>query len=122
MPNRQAAMGTWWDGYSGQTVVVIDEFYGWLGYDFLLRLLDRYSFAVETKGGSVSFTSKLVIFTSNKPPSEWYRNVQDLSPLLRRLGGRVFQFPDQSGAARQVLEMMIVSYGVSEESLSPELC
>jgi len=107
-------MGTWWDGYSGQPVVVIDEFYGWLGYDFLLRLLDRYSFAVETKGGSVSFTSKLVIFTSNKPPSEWYRNIQDLGPLLRRIGGRIFEFPAQSGAARQVLEVMIASYAVSD--------
>jgi hypothetical protein len=72
-----------WDGYEGQEAVVIDEFYGWLPYNFLLRLLDRYPLRVETKGGSVAFTSKVVYFTSNQSPSRWYRN--GLRSLKRRL-------------------------------------
>ena len=33
--------GDWWDGYNGQEVVIIDDFYGWLKYDDLLMLTDR---------------------------------------------------------------------------------
>jgi len=63
----------WWDGYEGQEVVVIDEFYGWLKHSFLCRLCDRYPLLVETKGGHVAFTARKIIITSNKPPTEWYK-------------------------------------------------
>lgn len=65
----------WWCGYSTQEVVVIDEFYGWLPYDLLLRLCDRYPLEVETKGGNVNFVAKVIIFTTNQLPSSWYKNV-----------------------------------------------
>lgn len=86
-PNSSRAF---WDGYSGQEVVVIDEFYGWLPYTFVLRLLDRYPFRVETKGGSVPFTSTRVIFTSNTCPVTWYK--KGLQSMRRRLleHGEVF--------------------------------
>lgn len=74
-----------WDGYVGQEIVVIDEFYGWLPYDFLLRLLDRYPLRVENKGSSVNFVSRKVIFTSNQCPVKWYR--KGLRSLRRRLSG-----------------------------------
>ena len=32
----------WWCGYFKHDVVIIDEFYGWLPFDLLLRLCDRY--------------------------------------------------------------------------------
>lgn len=76
--------GQWWDGYHNQGVVVIDEFYGWLKYDEMLRLLDRYPYKVEVKGGYVQFNSKLIFITSNKQPSEWY-NQPDISHLTRRI-------------------------------------
>jgi len=66
--------GNWWDNYCGQEVVVIDEFYGWLPYDLLLRLCDRYPLMVETKGGQVQFTAKKILFTTNQVPSCWYKN------------------------------------------------
>lgn len=65
--------GNWWDGYEQQEVVVIDEFYGWLPYDFILRLCDRYPLNLEVKGGTVAFVGKSVIFTSNKHPDDWYQ-------------------------------------------------
>ena len=83
-PNGQRAF---WDGYDGQKVVVIDEFYGWLPYGFLCRLLDRYPFRVETKGSSVPFLAERVIITSNVCPSRWYR--QGLRALRRRLSGEL---------------------------------
>ncbi len=63
----------WWDGYSGEETVVIDEFYGWLPYNFLLRMLDRNALQVEVKGGSVPLRATHFIFTSNTPPEDWYR-------------------------------------------------
>ena len=64
--------GTWWDGYDGQETVVIDDFYGWLPYSFMLQLLDRYPLLVEVKGGMRTFNSKRIIITSNKSPHLWY--------------------------------------------------
>lgn len=77
--------GKWFDNYFGQETCIIDEFYGWLPYAFLLRLLDRYPMLVETKGGHVQFVSRRIIFTSNKPPWEWYSSSCDSAPLCRRI-------------------------------------
>lgn len=79
-----APNGVWWDGYEGQDVVILDEFYGWIKRDFLYRLCDRYPLHVETKGGAVQFIPKTIIFTSNSPPDEWYKNV-GLGAMIRRL-------------------------------------
>lgn len=67
--------GQWWDNYKGEETVIIDEFYGWLPYDLLLRLCDRYPLQVEMKGGQIQFTSKRIIFTTNSIPCQWYKNV-----------------------------------------------
>lgn len=73
----------WWDHYNYQDCVVIDEYYGWLKYDYFLRLLDRYPFICEYKGGSKQFNSKLIILTSNKHPKDWYTKF-NTDPMFRR--------------------------------------
>jgi hypothetical protein len=65
-------------------VVIIDEFYGWLPYDLLLRLCDRYPLLLETKGGQVQCSANTVIITSNLNPSQWYKNVYHKA-LYRRI-------------------------------------
>lgn len=84
---RPAGTTAWFDGYIGQDTIVIDEFYGWLPLDLLCRVLDRYPFQVETKGGSAPLRVKKVIITSNVPPLQWYPKVpeQRLRALWRRL-------------------------------------
>lgn len=77
--------GEWWDGYSGQSVVVMDDFYGWIKYDELLRVCDRYPLLVPTKGGYANFAARHVAITSNRRPVEWYRNLDDLSALYERV-------------------------------------
>lgn len=77
--------GEWWDGYDGQEVVVLDDFYGWLKWSTLLRVCDRYPLMVETKGGQAQFIAKKIIITSNKPWSEWYENMPHSEALERRL-------------------------------------
>lgn len=63
----------WWDNYKGEETVIIDEFYGWLPFDLILRICDRYPLLVEIKGGQTQFTAKTVIFTSNSTPDRWYK-------------------------------------------------
>lgn len=83
----------WMDGYDGQPVLILDEFYGWLPFEMLLRLIDRYPYQVETKGSFVPFVSRLVIITSNKAPRDWYS--EEAVPndrwqaLVRRMSGKI---------------------------------
>jgi len=87
---RSVGSSQWWDGYDGHEVIVIDEFYGWFPWDFLLRLTDRYPLQLEVKGGTVPCVAKKIVFTSNKHPREWYPNSRyawdDSNPLKRRIG------------------------------------
>lgn len=83
---RDRSGGVWWDGYDGHEHVVIDEFYGWMRIDALLRLLDRYPLIVENKGGGTTMLAKKVIITTNRKPRDWYKNCEQLWPaLVRRL-------------------------------------
>lgn len=77
----------WFDGYVGQGALILDDFYGWLPWNTLLNLLDRYAFNLQIKGGTVPFTSKQIYITSNSMPCSWYKNIpnSDLSPLARRV-------------------------------------
>lgn len=74
----------WWCNYDGEENVVMDDFYGWLPYDVLLRICDRYPLMVETKGGQVSFLAKKIVITSNNTPAQWYKNVV-LDAFIRRV-------------------------------------
>jgi len=73
----------------GEETIIIDEFYGWLAWDYLLRLLDRYPFSLDTKHGTVQCSAKKIVLTSNKHPSLWYPNSKygwDIgNPLKRRI-------------------------------------
>ncbi|ARO38302.1 replicase [Circovirus sp.] len=57
--------GLWWDGYAQQKCVIIDDFYGWIKYDEMLKIMDRYPYKVQVKGGFEEFTSKYIWITSN---------------------------------------------------------
>lgn len=65
----------WWCGYANHSTVILDEFYGWLPFDLLLRVCDRYPLLVETKGGQVQFVADTIIITSNTQPCNWYKSV-----------------------------------------------
>lgn len=80
----------WWDGYSGERVIVLDDFNGWLPFHFLLRLLDRYPFTVETKGATRIFEATRIILTSNFLPHQLYRKIPNIDALIRRIHNYVF--------------------------------
>ncbi|KAI4794323.1 hypothetical protein KUCAC02_032140 [Chaenocephalus aceratus] len=78
--------GEWWDGYSGQETVIMDDFYGWMKYDEMLCITDRYPHRVPIKGGFVQFLAKNICITSNSPVSQWYKfETFDPTALMRRI-------------------------------------
>lgn len=80
-------MSKFWDGYRGQTNVVIDEFRGVVNISHLLRWLDRYPVIVEVKGSSTVLCAEKIWITSNLHPREWYPDLDQatMEALLRRL-------------------------------------
>jgi hypothetical protein len=82
--------GGWWDGYTGQEIVIINEFRGGIMYSELLELLDKWPKTVRRRGREpVPFLAKLVIITSSLHPTDVYQGVLEkddsIDQLLRRL-------------------------------------
>jgi len=78
----------WWDGYSGQDVVIINEMSGsYMKPDLLIKLLDKQRISLPIKGSSVPFNSKYIIFTSNQPPKHWWstKALEKWPGVIRRL-------------------------------------
>lgn len=72
----------WFDGYEGESTLIIDDFYGWIKYGYLLRLLDGHQVRLNIKGSSGYALWTKVIITSNKHPEQWYS--QGLTDALAR--------------------------------------
>lgn len=75
--------GDWWDGYSGQSVVLLDDFYGGIPYHTMLKVADRYPLSLPVKGGFVPALYDTLVITSNKAPWIWYE--KGLGALARRI-------------------------------------
>lgn len=81
---KDQSMGDWWDGYHGQDILLIDDFYGWIKYGTLLRILDGHPLHLNVKHSDSWALWTKVYITSNHHPSRWYQ--QGLSPaLIRRI-------------------------------------
>ncbi len=87
VPTPRSGSEVWWDGYDGEETIVLDDFYGWLRWSFLLKLLDRYPMQVPVKGGFAPMVSKRVVLTSNAHPRVWYDYNEKMcfGALLRRV-------------------------------------
>ncbi|AGA18289.1 hypothetical protein [uncultured marine virus] len=91
----------WFDGYSGQKNLLLDEFYGQLKPYKLLQILDGYYRDWPVKGDYVRGIWDRVYITSNTPPDEWYRTIpaEVYRALMRRVthveqvGSRVEEQP-----------------------------
>jgi hypothetical protein len=77
----------WWDGYSNQTNVIIDEFRGIIQVAHLLRWFDKYPVSVEKKGGKIPLFATNFWITSNLSPASWYPELdaESYRALERRL-------------------------------------
>ncbi len=75
--------GTWWNGYDGQNIVVMDELRaGWFPHNILLRILDRSPYRAPFHGGSVGLSNSLFLITTNLPVHMLYK--EDASGALAR--------------------------------------
>lgn len=75
----------WWDGYHQQNTIIIDDFdYEKTNYRSFLRLLDRYHYQGQYKGGYLKINSPNIVITSDLAPSSyWSGNV--LEQVMRRV-------------------------------------
>lgn len=80
------ATGKWWEGYDAHKKVLIDDMRGdFMKFHELLRLLDRYAYKVETKGGSRQFLADEIIITSCFHPKDLFNTREDIHQLIRRI-------------------------------------
>lgn len=82
----------WFDGYTGQKTLVLDDFYGGIKYSNLLQILHGHMISVQVKGGFVFGMWTHVIITSNKEPQDWYK--MGLTPALERRLTNIIHLPD----------------------------
>ena len=80
----------WFNGYNGQSVVALDDYRrggGYLLFNDMLRLFDRYPLQVEFKGGATQFLSRYIIVTSSQSPTQLLDGQTDdrIDQLLRRV-------------------------------------
>lgn len=75
----------WFDGYSGERELLIDDFYGGIKYSYLLELLDGYPMLLPVKGSHVSKNWDTVVITSNSHPRDWYKTLGYPLALQRRI-------------------------------------
>lgn len=66
----------WWNGYTQQEVILIDDFDGKWPYRDFLRLLDRNPYQGQTKGGFVKINSPVIIITCEFHPREVYGKME----------------------------------------------
>lgn len=76
----------WWDGYEQQQAIMIDDFDGKWPFRDLLRLLDRYPYQGQYKGGYVKINSPFIYITCEYPPEHIYATSDnELAQITRRL-------------------------------------
>lgn len=74
----------WWDGYNSQQVILIDDFDNSIPYRTLLRILDRYAYQGQVKGGYVHINSPEIYITCEFPPEHFWAG-NTLEQVNRRL-------------------------------------
>jgi len=57
----------WWDGYRQQQVIMIDDFEDDIPYRTLLKMIDRYQYQGQIKGGYVHINSPQMVITCEFP-------------------------------------------------------
>lgn len=118
MPNAYVWDGSkWWDNYDGQTDVIVDDFgdEGELkempSLSRLLKILDKWKYQAQVKGGYAWLKATRFIFTSNMPIEAWYPGVrEERKESLRRRFTEVIHMDERfviPSPEQQCLEMLL---------------
>jgi len=65
----------YFDGYEGEKVLLIDDFYGWMPLEQLMRITDKIPYRTDSRGKHGWANWDKVYITSNCHPRDWYHNV-----------------------------------------------
>lgn len=99
----------WWDGYTGQPVILLDDFRSdWFTFGYLLRLLDIYPMPLEYKGGMTNLCSQTIYITCPNHPEVLYEDLMARkegasAQLLRRIS-EIRQFGEPPAAVVEGIE------------------
>lgn len=78
--------GGWWDGYTGQAIVIINEFRGGIRFAELLDLCDKWPKTVKRRNREPApFLAQKIIITSSMSPKEIYYNALDDGDSIEQL-------------------------------------
>jgi hypothetical protein len=96
LPNPTNKDGSiWFDQYSGERVLIIDDFDGWINLAMLLRICDITPMLLPIKGGFKQKNWSYVIFTTNVEVKGWYPNcIEKHQMALERRIKQVYQTRD----------------------------
>jgi len=75
--------GHWWDGYTNQDTILLDDYSGDINYSQFLKVLDRYPINLPIKGGFIPANYTTIIITSNKQFTQWY--AESNNAIARRI-------------------------------------
>lgn len=78
----------WFTGYDGQNVAIFDDLRTkHVEFGDLLRILDRYPYHVQIKGGEYNWTPEYIFVTTPKSPRQMWslRTEEDIGQLERRI-------------------------------------
>lgn len=77
----------WFDGYMGEPVLLIDDFRGWIAFNEVLKILDRYPYRLPIKGSFDYAAWTRVYITSNHSIENWWRDESNhcIAALRRRI-------------------------------------
>lgn len=84
-PSHYIKDGTmWWDNYTQEEAIIIDDFDGKWPYRDFLRLLDKHKYQGQVKGGFMPINSPYIYITCEHHPSHYWTG-NELKQVCRRL-------------------------------------
>lgn len=90
VPSKKSGVA-WFDGYKGESVLLIDDWPLYTHpdlYEVLLDVCDRGSCMLPVKGAHVKLQARYIYITSNENPNLWFGGA-GLQSLTRRITGGV---------------------------------
>lgn len=80
--------GQWWNGYTGQKNIVLDDFRGWIPLHVFLKLIDIVPLKLQIKGGfTPNVAPEKVWISTNFMPCDWWKDItgNQLQAITRRI-------------------------------------
>lgn len=77
------------DGYTGEDNVILDDYEGQIKFSLFKKLIDRYAMTVEVKGSSVNWKPRKIWITSNHHWTNWYSETSESSVHYDALARRI---------------------------------